>query len=401
MTLPIATGGRFCCCNDCWDYIDYFDCCLGSRPLCDNASEYFTDLAEIGCCFDQDDGLHTIPSQYLPNWRVLSGDWWKAESPDPQYDVFSSLDCNDGALWEVTGYGEILCRVGWANRGRMFYSDIPLVYEGIDVTFTLGCDEDGAGGYPVRIQCTAIVAGTMTIAVTTDDKSESFDMPLDRLTVKVCNNGIQGLIWVALNNVYRTALGVCGSLDTGPKFKIANNSGTPATFDNVAWGKQFVYDTQNQPECPTCGLCVCTKTDKDGNVIYRTWPNTWYGRFTTVCPDGSSQVVDFELSRDIANPCDPSSLSWSVHPEGYITVPGVTPGCNTQLSIILSCGGEDLSVTINDLGGAWSKAYTMASDDQCHIRYTGPSESWGLCGCIQSDPPTPGTAFFELSDEPL
>lgn len=254
----------FCCCPDCLMFSDDFDCCFDSIPQCGEGDE------RMGCCIDRNTGS-TIPSRDIGKkwaWEHSSGEWWKGWSVFPRYRISEGANCNDGALWEVSGNGTITTAIGFPNTGFQinFYILAPEVGTHLILHFWSSIEEP-TSGFPVDIQFVE-EAGQKKIRVAACDKTwvipvSNFD-GRTKFTATYTNGEFLIMSIGEMTSPDNMMLCCDVAISGGWKFSFTNASGSdeygpiPLIVDDLTVYKEYVYpDQASSQRCLAPGFCSC------------------------------------------------------------------------------------------------------------------------------------------------
>ena len=347
------SGPRWCCCPDCVVFEDHFDRCSSPEEC---PPEGFPE--DFPCCPPLDTGYFAFPvgpdgpiatQKHRPVWDPQSGDWWWYVSPVPQYP-------GDGAIYEISGTGEIWCLAGWDEesvRGDTqgfgvechTVAELPMsVYRLLflldtdtgDCIIIEFCNGDGDAWpiVPGWFKCYKRTGG-----VETEIKSlvAAAGLPLEDpwlgryIWAKwIPDHGLCANVDFLGISIMNEPPAMCipadelGGVPSGRKAGIANNSGSsiPIAVDNFATYRMMYVDKDNETVgCFDC-MCLCRGIpDEKAYLFPLVIHGIIEGQCWHACPgplcgqpcDDPYVVVEFDLYRD-----EPCSLAWRSKEDIYL-----------------------------------------------------------------------------------
>src|SRR5574340_1259467 len=260
--------GEWCCC-DCDPFYDTFDCCL----LADSSTMDPKCWDEYGFVATQDLG----PGW---DWQSASGEWWKDESPVPQY---APPPCDDGALYELTGSGLLRCRVGCKNQ-RAYTFQCDLLALAVNQKFVIHFCETDARGDGVDVECWVKAESLSSFLIeltalgTVVDVTISNDPSLLH-TFSITWSKFWNILCVAIDRpaISLPNILICDVDLSGWLFSIENTGGVAAVWDNVLWDVRYGLSGIAAGYCYTCGLCTCLNVDAYGvTTFWRDYSKTMH-----------------------------------------------------------------------------------------------------------------------------
>jgi hypothetical protein len=397
------------------------------------------------CCIDE--SLNIVPNQnFGSGWKVISGDWWKAFSTQIQYTLADS-PCNDGALYELSGNGLILCKIGAKNDGILAAVDTLEYAVGTHFIFHIWCSHDDPGGgitvdvvvdSIVTIQTVQYYKIIVTFAGCTFTQYKTYVAGAhNRLPVVVAYDRVLDIMGVSLSRptvVDGTGppwdMRVCEAFgkDYTPEGYLTAlenaSGGRGMEFDAFSVWRLVTYDGLQKRFCFFLGDCWCHEYNSSPSFTNRMrLPPKLYLYIHFQCDLAGSPCPTydtmFELTVPDVDPCtDCGNSLW--YSEGYATHQTVDlAGAAVGIGVLCANSPDWFDVQFADIaGGVWNSIVlnqsagppftTKITKRHCHYPVwaadTFPFYGIADCdGCYGSagPPPQPGTVTLLLSEVEL